>query len=77
MRAMLGRFGLSGSHHLTPIVKLSGGQKARVVFASIALSQPHILLLDEVSFFFVLFLLQRAFSFLTLAATIETTPPQT
>jgi hypothetical protein len=49
MRAMLGRFGLSGSHHLTPIVKLSGGQKARVVFASIALSQPHILLLDEVS----------------------------
>jgi energy-coupling factor transporter ATP-binding protein EcfA2 len=25
MRAMLGRFGLSGQHHLTPIVKLSGG----------------------------------------------------
>jgi ATP-binding cassette subfamily F protein 1 len=24
MRAMLGRFGLSGHHHLTPIVKLSG-----------------------------------------------------
>jgi ATP-binding cassette subfamily F protein 1 len=50
MRAMLGRFGLSGHHHLTPIVKLSGGQKARVVFASIALSKPHILLLDEVRF---------------------------
>ncbi|KXZ55387.1 hypothetical protein GPECTOR_3g513 [Gonium pectorale] len=47
MRAMLGRFGLSGQHHLTPICKLSGGQKARVVFTSIALSQPHILLLDE------------------------------
>ena len=42
------QFGLSGAHHLTPIVKLSGGQKARVVFASIALSRPHILLLDEV-----------------------------
>ena len=87
---MLGKFGLSGHHHLVPIVKLSGarahggrwrrcfchnrgrrlhmhtrphipehandtrharvpagGQKARVVFASIALSEPHILLLDE------------------------------
>mmetsp|Transcript_28799 Transcript_28799/g.52898 ORF Transcript_28799/g.52898 Transcript_28799/m.52898 type:complete len:685 (-) Transcript_28799:233-2287(-) len=47
MRAILGKFGLSGQHHLTPICKLSGGQKARVVFASISLSQPHILLLDE------------------------------
>ena len=47
VRANLGRFGLGGSHHLQPIVKLSGGQKARVVFASIALSNPHILLLDE------------------------------
>jgi ATP-binding cassette subfamily F protein 1 len=44
---MLGKFGLSGHHHLVPIVKLSGGQKARVVFAGISLSQPHILLLDE------------------------------
>jgi len=46
-RALLGRFGLEGHNHLTPIVKLSGGQKARVVFASICLSQPHMLLLDE------------------------------
>ena len=44
---MLGRFGLSGHHHLQPIMKLSGGQKARVVFTSIALSNAHILLLDE------------------------------
>ena len=29
MRAMLGRFGLSGHHHLQPITKLSGGQKVR------------------------------------------------
>jgi ATP-binding cassette subfamily F protein 1 len=28
-------------------MKLSGGQKARVIFTSIALSEPHILLLDE------------------------------
>ncbi|KAK2080085.1 hypothetical protein QBZ16_002481 [Prototheca wickerhamii] len=47
MRARLGKFGLSGHHHLQPICKLSGGQKARVVFAAIALSNPHILLLDE------------------------------
>eukprot|EP00891_Asterochloris_glomerata_P000400 jgi/Astpho2/400/Aster-03452 len=47
MRAQLGRFGLSGHHHLQPICKLSGGQKARVVFTSISLSNPHILLFDE------------------------------
>lgn len=47
MRAKLGRFGLEGQHHLTPICKLSGGQKARVVFTAISLQQPHILLLDE------------------------------
>lgn len=47
LRAMLGRFGLRGHHHLQPIATLSGGQKARVVFASIAISKPHILLMDE------------------------------
>ena len=47
MRAVLGKFGLSGHHHLTPITKLSGGQKARVVFSSIYLMNPHILLFDE------------------------------
>lgn len=30
-----------------PICKLSGGQKARVVFTSISLANPHILLFDE------------------------------
>jgi ATP-binding cassette subfamily F protein 1 len=47
IRAKLGKFGLPGHNHLTPIVKLSGGQKARVVFTSIQLSNPHILLMDE------------------------------
>uniref|UniRef100_A0A0E0NX17 ABC transporter domain-containing protein n=1 Tax=Oryza rufipogon TaxID=4529 RepID=A0A0E0NX17_ORYRU len=47
VRAKLGKFGLPGHNHLTPIVKLSGGQKARVVFTSISMSHPHILLLDE------------------------------
>lgn len=47
VRGMLGKFGLPSHNHLTPIVKLSGGQKARVVFTSISMAQPHILLLDE------------------------------
>lgn len=47
VRAKLGKFGLPSHNHLTPIQKLSGGQKARVVFTSISMSKPHILLLDE------------------------------
>ncbi len=47
IRAKLGKFGLPGHNHLTPIVKLSGGQKARVVFTAISMSAPHILLMDE------------------------------
>ncbi|XP_074343650.1 ABC transporter F family member 4 [Apium graveolens] len=47
VRAKLGKFGLSSHNHLSPIAKLSGGQKARVVFTSISMSKPHILLLDE------------------------------
>ncbi|CAL5197562.1 unnamed protein product [Lathyrus oleraceus] len=47
VRAKLGKFGLPSHNHLTPIVKLSGGQKSRVVFTSISMSKPHILLLDE------------------------------
>ncbi|KAJ7192683.1 hypothetical protein O6H91_Y520200 [Diphasiastrum complanatum] len=47
VRAKLGKFGLPSHNHLTPIVKLSGGQKSRVVFTSISMARPHILLLDE------------------------------
>ncbi|KAG0471725.1 hypothetical protein HPP92_016271 [Vanilla planifolia] len=47
VRAKLGKFGLPSHNHLVPISKLSGGQKARVVFTSISMSKPHILLLDE------------------------------
>ncbi|VFQ94612.1 unnamed protein product [Cuscuta campestris] len=47
VRARLGKFGLESHNHLTPIAKLSGGQKSRVVFTSISMSKPHILLLDE------------------------------
>jgi energy-coupling factor transporter ATP-binding protein EcfA2 len=44
---MLGIFGLNSEQHLLKIAELSGGQKARVVFAALAASRPHILLLDE------------------------------
>lgn len=47
VRAKLGKFGLPSHNHTSPIAKLSGGQKARVVFTSISMSKPHILLLDE------------------------------
>ncbi|KAI6655884.1 ATP-binding cassette sub-family F member 1-like [Oopsacas minuta] len=46
-RATLGRYGLPGHAHLIKIKDLSGGQKARVVFAELALMQPDVLILDE------------------------------
>eukprot|EP00158_Paraphelidium_tribonemae_P006782 Partr_v1_DN27970_c0_g1_i2_m11086 putative ATP-binding cassette, sub-family F len=48
-RKVLGRFGLSGAVALQPMQTLSGGQKSRVVFAMMALNNPHILVLDEVT----------------------------
>lgn len=47
IRNNLGRVGLEGFAHMLPIFQLSGGQKARVVFAKLILLQPHILILDE------------------------------
>merc|ERR1712187_639020 len=46
-RQYLGQFGLPGSTHFTKIGNLSGGQKARVAFAALMLSKPHIMILDE------------------------------
>ncbi|KAF3948044.1 hypothetical protein CMV_025907 [Castanea mollissima] len=46
-RAKLGKFGLPSHNHLILIAKLSGWEKARVVFSSISMSKPHKLLLDE------------------------------
>jgi ATP-binding cassette subfamily F protein 3 len=46
-RTVLGRFGLGGALALKPIGVLSGGQKARLMFALITLQAPQVLLLDE------------------------------
>ena len=46
-RNLLGRYGLEGHAHTIPIRDLSGGQKARVVFAELSLMAPHLLFLDE------------------------------
>lgn len=47
LRAHLGSFGLSGDLALQQIGKLSGGQKSRVVLATLTIHRPHLLLLDE------------------------------
>lgn len=47
IRKCLGMIGLEGSTHTQPIVTLSGGQKARLMFVSLFVMKPHIMLLDE------------------------------
>ncbi|MDP6175250.1 MAG: ATP-binding cassette domain-containing protein, partial [Rhodospirillales bacterium] len=47
IRAQLGRFGFSQERAETKVANLSGGEKARLLFALMTCDQPHILLLDE------------------------------
>ena len=47
IRSQLARFGFSQERALTPVASLSGGEKARLVFALMTAERPHILLLDE------------------------------
>lgn len=47
VRQLLGASGLEGEAHNRKIETLSGGQKARVYFAGVIISNPDILLLDE------------------------------
>ncbi len=47
IRAQLGRFGFSQERAETPVGSLSGGEKARLLFALATADAPHILLLDE------------------------------
>ncbi|EDO36317.1 predicted protein [Nematostella vectensis] len=46
-RHQLGRYGVSGELATRPIISLSGGQKSRVVFASMTMGGPNLLVLDE------------------------------
>ncbi|KAK9457249.1 P-loop containing nucleoside triphosphate hydrolase protein [Dipodascopsis uninucleata] len=48
-RRHLGAFGITGTLGLQKMQLLSGGQKSRVAFACLGLSNPHILVLDEPS----------------------------
>lgn len=47
VRTLLGRFGLSQARAETKAESLSGGERARLLFALIALDKPHLLILDE------------------------------
>ena len=47
MRAVVGRFGITGANQAMPMKKLSDGLKSRVVFAWLSYRTPHMLLLDE------------------------------
>lgn len=47
LRAQLGSFGLHGNIVLRPMATLSGGEKSRVVFSTMTLHRPHLLILDE------------------------------
>lgn len=48
-RRHLGAFGITGTTGLQRMELLSGGQKSRVAFACLSLTNPHILVLDEPS----------------------------
>ena len=46
-RSCLGKFGITNDLALQSIETLSGGQKSRVAFASMIMTNPHMLVLDE------------------------------
>ncbi|WP_417790753.1 ribosomal protection-like ABC-F family protein [Terasakiella pusilla] len=47
VRAQLGRFGFEGDKADSKIEKLSGGEKARLLFALMSYEAPHLMFLDE------------------------------
>jgi ATP-binding cassette subfamily F protein 2 len=59
VRAMIGRFGVTGAAQTLQIKHLSDGLKSRVVFSWLAQKTPHMLLLDERELFFSFFARRR------------------
>lgn len=49
LRKYLGEFGIGGEVSTRLIKSLSGGQKTRVVLASIAITKPHLIIMDEIT----------------------------
>ncbi|KAL7552334.1 hypothetical protein ACHAWF_015561 [Thalassiosira exigua] len=47
MRSFLGKFQIQGTDALKPMMMLSGGQKSRVAFSSLAYQRPHVIIMDE------------------------------
>ena len=50
MRSYLGKFQIQGVDAIKPMFLLSGGQKSRVAFASLAYLKPHVIVMDERKF---------------------------
>jgi ATPase subunit of ABC transporter with duplicated ATPase domains len=46
-RGHLAKVGLGPQQAVTPIARLSGGERTKVIFAALTISAPHILILDE------------------------------
>lgn len=47
IRKFLGKFQIQGDDALKPMQLLSGGQKSRVAFATLAYTKPHVMIIDE------------------------------
>lgn len=47
MRSFLGKFQIQGTDATKPMMMLSGGQKSRVAFSSLAYQKPHVIIMDE------------------------------
>jgi ATP-binding cassette subfamily F protein 3 len=50
MRSFVGKFQIQGVDAIKPMFLLSGGQKSRVAFASLAYQKPHVIIMDERKF---------------------------
>jgi ATP-binding cassette subfamily F protein 3 len=47
MRSFIGKFQIQGDEAVKPMLMLSGGQKSRIAFASLAYQRPHVIIMDE------------------------------